>query len=58
MDGIAVLVLAGRTHLYEGLGLQPVVHGIRTAAAAGCTYALLTNANGSLRDDLEIGQAG
>ena len=57
VDGIAVLVLAGRTHLYEGLGLRPVVHGIRTAAAAGCTHALLTNANGSLRDDLEIGQA-
>ena len=57
VDGIAVLVLAGRTHLYEGLGLRPVVHGIRTAAAAGCTYALLTNANGSLRDDLEVGQA-
>lgn len=56
VDGVAVLVLSGRTHLYEGLGLRPVVHGIRTAAAAGCTVALLTNANGSLRDDLEIGQ--
>ena len=57
VDGIAVLVLAGRTHLYEGLGLRPVVHGIRTAAATGCSRALLTNANGSLRDDLEVGQA-
>ena len=53
----ADLVLVGRTHLYEGLGLRPVVHGIRTAAAAGCTTRLLTNANGSLRDDWEIGQA-
>jgi purine-nucleoside phosphorylase len=57
VDGIPVLVLAGRTHLYEGHGLRPVVHGIRTAAAAGCTLALLTNANGSLRPDLEVGQA-
>ena len=57
VDGIAVLLLAGRTHLYEGLGLRPVVHGIRTAAATGCSRALLTNANGSLRDDLEVGQA-
>jgi purine-nucleoside phosphorylase len=57
VDGVATLVLSGRTHLYEGLGLRPVVHGIRTAAAAGCTTALLTNANGSLRDDLEVGQA-
>ena len=57
VDGVATLVLAGRTHLYEGLGLQPVVHGIRTAAAAGCRLALLTNANGSLLPDLELGQA-
>jgi purine-nucleoside phosphorylase len=56
VDGVATLVLAGRTHLYEGHGLRPVVHGVRTAAAAGCTLALLTNANGSLRTDLEVGQ--
>jgi purine-nucleoside phosphorylase len=56
VGGVPTLVLSGRTHLYEGLGLRPVVHGIRTAAAAGCTLALLTNANGSLRDDLEVGQ--
>ena len=57
VDGVPTLVLAGRTHLYEGLGLRPVVHGVRTASAAGCRLALLTNANGSLRGDLEIGQA-
>lgn len=56
VDGVATLVLSGRTHLYEGLGLRPVVHGVRTAAAAGCTVAVLTNANGSLRADLEVGQ--
>ena len=39
VDGVPTLVLFGRTHLYEGLGLAPVVHGIRTAAAAGCTTA-------------------
>jgi purine-nucleoside phosphorylase len=57
VDGTATLVLSGRTHLYEGHGLRPVVHGIRAAAAAGCRLALLTNANGSLHPDLEIGQA-
>jgi purine-nucleoside phosphorylase len=56
VDGVATLVLSGRTHLYEGHGLRPVVHGIRTAAAAGCSLAVLTNANGSLREDLDIGQ--
>jgi purine-nucleoside phosphorylase len=54
--GVAVLVLAGRTHLYEGLGLGPVVHGVRTAAAAGCRTAVLTNANGSLRPDWDVGR--
>ena len=56
VGGVATLVLSGRTHLYEGHGLRPVVHGIRTAAAAGCTTALLTNANGSLLTDVELGQ--
>lgn len=56
VGGVATLVLFGRTHLYEGHGLAPVVHGIRTAAAAGCTMAVLTNANGSLRPDWEVGR--
>jgi len=56
LDGVATLVLSGRTHLYEGLGAGPVVHGVRTAAAAGCRLAVLTNANGSLRPDWEVGK--
>ena len=56
VGGVPTLVLFGRTHLYEGLGLGPVVHGIRIAAAAGCTTAVLTNANGSLRPDWELGR--
>ncbi len=51
-----VLLLLGRTHLYEGHGPASVAHPIRTAAAAGCRLAVLTNANGSLRADLSIGQ--
>lgn len=56
LDGIATLVYLGRSHLYEGEGLRPVVHGIRTAAASGVRLAVLTNANGSLRDDWELGR--
>jgi purine-nucleoside phosphorylase len=56
LDGVAALVYLGRTHLYEGHGLRPVVHGIRTAHAAGARLAVLTNANGSLRADREVGQ--
>lgn len=49
--GRRVLVLQGRTHLYEGRGVAAVVHGVRTAAAAGCSTIVLTNAAGSLRTE-------
>lgn len=57
LDGIATLVYSGRTHLYEGHGPGPVAHGIRAAAACGVTLAVLTNANGSLREDWQVGSA-
>jgi purine-nucleoside phosphorylase len=44
----SVLVFLGRTHLYEGLGVRPVVHGVRTSAAAGCRVVVLTNGCGGL----------
>jgi purine-nucleoside phosphorylase len=44
----ALLVFLGRTHLYEGLGVRPVVHAVRTAAAAGCRAVVLTNGCGGL----------
>jgi purine-nucleoside phosphorylase len=44
-----LLVFLGRTHFYEGLGVRAVVHGVRTAAAAGCRVAVLTNGCGGLR---------
>jgi purine-nucleoside phosphorylase len=51
-----VLVLLGRTHVYEGRGTDAVVHGVRTAAAAGCRALVLTNAAGGLRDGMAVGQ--
>ncbi|GMA88313.1 hypothetical protein GCM10025868_35630 [Angustibacter aerolatus] len=42
------LVLGSRTHLYEGRGVRAVVHGVRTAAAAGCSTVVLTNGCGGL----------
>jgi purine-nucleoside phosphorylase len=56
LDGVVVLVQSGRTHLYEGHGPRPVVHGVRTAAALGARLAVLTNANGSLRPEWEVGR--
>lgn len=51
-----VLVLLGRTHFYEGKGIDPVVHNVRTAAAAGARTVLLTNAAGGIRDGYAVGQ--
>jgi len=47
-DGRRVLVFLGRTHLYEGHGVDPVVHPVRTAAAAGATTLILTNGSGGI----------
>jgi len=55
LDGVRVLTVLGRTHLYEGHGVAPVAHVVRTAAAAGCRLAVLTNANGSLRPEWPTG---
>lgn len=56
VDGVAVLVFGGRAHLYEGHAPDTVVHGVRTAAAAGCSTLILTNAAGTLRTDWPVGQ--
>ncbi|MDN5571508.1 MAG: purine-nucleoside phosphorylase [Propionibacteriaceae bacterium] len=41
-------LFTGRTHYYEGRGVAPVVHGVRTAAAAGASRLVLTNGCGGL----------
>jgi purine-nucleoside phosphorylase len=57
VGGRRVLAFLGRTHLYEGRGVEPVVHGVRVAAAAGCRVVVLTNACGGLRPGLSVGDA-
>ena len=57
VGGRRVLLFLGRTHLYEGRGVEPVVHGVRTAAAAGVTTVVLTNAAGGLAPEHRVGQA-
>ena len=56
VGGRRALVLLGRTHLYEGHGTEAVVHGIRTAAAAGCGAVVLTNAAGGIRQGMRVGE--
>ena len=45
-----LLVFLSRTHYYEGKGVAAVVHGVRTAAAAGCRAVVLTNGCGGLKE--------
>ncbi len=53
---VRVLVFLGRTHLYEGHPPATVVHGVRTAIAAGCRVIVLTNAAGGIRDGYKVGE--
>lgn len=46
--GRRALVFGTRTHFYEGRGVRSVVHGVRTAKAAGCSTIVLTNGCGGL----------
>lgn len=48
LTGRIAAVITGRTHSYEGRGVDAVVHGVRTVAAAGATTLLLTNGSGSI----------
>ena len=45
------LILGSRTHYYEGKGVRAVAHGVRTAAAAGCSTVVLTNGCGGLNPE-------
>ncbi len=53
--GRAVLVSEGRLHYYEGHDWDVVTRPIRLAAQVGVRVALLTNAAGGIRDDLDPG---
>lgn len=54
-DGRVLLQIAARTHLYEGRGVDAVVHGVRTAAALGARTLVLTNGCGSTTPRLRPG---
>jgi len=50
-SGKIAAIFTGRTHLYEGHGPERVVHGVRTAIAAGAKTIVLTNGCGGLNPD-------
>src|SRR5688572_17144573 len=54
-DGRALLVLGARQHFYQVRDAAKVAHGVRMAAAAGCTQLVLTNGCGSTRPEVGPG---
>ncbi len=55
INGKKVLVFLGRTHFYEGRGVDAVTHIVRTSAAAGCKTMILTNGCGGLNPEWSPG---
>ena len=51
-----VLLYLGRIHLFEGYDPHSVMHGVRTAIAAGCRAVVLTNAAGGINASYRVGQ--
>lgn len=54
-QGEPILCLQGRVHFYEGQGLEPAVIMVRTLKALGIEILTLTNAAGSLVEDMGPG---
>jgi purine-nucleoside phosphorylase len=55
IEGVPVVVMQGRVHAYEGHTPQQVVFPVRVLARLGVRRLVLTNAAGSLREDLPPG---
>lgn len=56
-NGSHALIIGARTHFYEGHGVRSVVHGVRTAAAAGARTMILTNGAGGVDPAFGAGEA-
>jgi purine-nucleoside phosphorylase len=56
ISGKPVLVLQGRFHFYEGYPMTDVVFPTRVLAALGIRNLIVTNAAGSLKEDLPPGK--
>jgi purine-nucleoside phosphorylase len=55
VDGVPVVCMQGRVHLYEGHSAWQVVHGVRVMAKLGVACVLLTNAAGGLEPSWSAG---
>ena len=55
LAGIPVACMKGRGHFYEGYGMGVMTSAIRTLKLLGCEMLFVTNAAGSLREQVDAG---
>ncbi len=56
LNGVDVVCLQGRAHLYEGHNSSVIKHYVRTLQRMGCVYFIATNAAGSLNPEVGPGE--
>jgi purine-nucleoside phosphorylase len=56
LAGVPVAVMRGRAHLYEGIGAERVVFGVRVLGRLGVSTLVVTNAAGGIDPDYRPGQ--
>ena len=55
VDGVPLAVMRGRAHLYEGVGADRAVYGIRVLARLGVRTLVVTNAAGAIDESYRPG---
>jgi purine-nucleoside phosphorylase len=56
LDGVPVGLMRGRAHVYEGIGAERVVFGVRVLGRLGIRSLVVTNAAGGINPDFRVGQ--
>ncbi len=56
LAGVPVLLMQGRTHVYEGFSAAEVSFPIRTAKLMGVNTVILTNASGAVNPGFSVGE--
>ena len=56
VEGIPVAVMRGRAHLYEGVGADRAVFGVRVLGRLGVRILVVTNAAGAINETFRPGQ--
>ena len=55
VDGVPVAVMRGRAHLYDGIGAERVVFGVRVLGRLGARSLVVTNASGAINEEYRPG---